>query len=296
MVAHNAYMIAWLKALTGRPGEALAYSDGSIETSHEIGNAREEALGLVGRAELHRSAGRMDAGVVDVLAGTELLRAMGAVRGELIGHTILSDIAAEAWAFDRLTATTDEALEVSETFEGTFMRSMVHTYRAWSLLLEGDREEAERSLAEAHAMNDVFLHRAWSGRVEVQMREWSGEAEGLADVGARIERDVLSESVHLGSWGRYARALSAWLSGRPDEALEGARSAFEMSGSVGETCVRWRSARVASLAADALGRSDEAAGFRNEAAAVLEHAAANVTGELRAAFLARPDVAELLGS
>jgi class 3 adenylate cyclase/tetratricopeptide (TPR) repeat protein len=295
MVAHNAYMVAWLKGFTGRPDEALAYAVGSIETSHEIGNAREEGLGLLGRAELHRAAGRMDAGVADVLAGTEILRAIGAVRGEMIGRTIISDIAAEAWAFDRVVATTNESLELSEAFEGTFMRSMVHTYRAWSLLLEGDRDAAERSLAEAHALNDVFLHRAWSGRVEVQMREWAGEAEGLADVGARIERDVLSESVQLGSWGRYARALSAWSSSRPDEALEGARTALEMSASVGESCVRWRSARVAALSADALGRADEAAGFRNEAVAVLEHAAANVSGELRAAFLARPDVAELLG-
>jgi hypothetical protein len=287
-------MVAWLKGFTGRPDEALAYVDGSIDTSHEIGNAREEALGLLGRAELHRAAGRMDAGVADALAGSELLRSMGGVRGEMIGRTILCDIAAEAWAFDRVLATTDESLELSEAFEGTFMRPMVHLYRAWSLLLEDDRDAAGRSLAEARALNDVFLHRAWSGRIEVQMHEWSADADGLADAGARIERDVLSESVQLGSWGRYAGALAAWLRGRPDEALEGASSAFEMSGSVGETCVRWRSARVAWLAAEAVGRRDEAERFRTEAVAVLEHAAANATGELRSAFLARPDVAELL--
>ena len=127
------------------------------------------------------------------------------------------------------------------------------------------------------------------------MREWAADAEGLADVGARIERDVLPQSVHLGSWGRYARALSAWLSGRTDPALEDASSAFEMSGSVGETCVRWRSARIASLAAGALGRAEDAARFRDEAVSVLRHAAWNVSGERRSSFLARPDVAELVG-
>src|SRR4249920_965396 len=61
MVAHNGYMVAWLLGFVGRPEEAMARANASIETSHEIGNVREEGFGMFDRAELHLSAGRLDA-------------------------------------------------------------------------------------------------------------------------------------------------------------------------------------------------------------------------------------------
>jgi hypothetical protein len=57
----------------------------------------------------------------------------------------------------------------------------------------------------------------------------------------------------------------------------------------------WRAGRVAWRALEGLGRPEEAQAHRKEAVAVVQDAAVAASGSLREGFLARPDVAELLG-
>ena len=294
MVAHNGYMVAWLLGFLGRADEAMIYADGSIETSQEIGNVREAGFGFFDRAELHLSAGRLDAALDDGVRGTDLLRDLGVVRGVLIGQNVRNEVAAEAWAFHLMQGPAAEAMELSDALGGTFMRSPALAYRAWTLLVEGRIEEAERHLALARAGEDVFLHRAWTSRVEVQLHEWSGDADLLGELAERIERDVLPSSVYWGMWGPYARALSASRTGRHDRALAGATTALDLAISVGDRRLAWRAARVAWRAADELGRADEARGYRTQARGAVGGIAAGASGDLAAGFLARPDVAEVL--
>ena len=294
MVAHNGYMVAWLLGFLGRADEAMIYADGSIETSQEIGNVREAGFGLFDRAELHLSAGRLDAALEDGVRGTDLLRDLGVVRGVLIGQNVQNEVAAEAWAFHLMERPAAEAMELSDALGGTFMRSPALAYRAWTLLAEGRIEEAERNLALARAGEDVFLHRAWTSRVEVQLREWSGDADMLGELAERIERDVLPSSVYWGMWGPYARALSASWTGHHDRALADAATALDLAASVGDRRLLWRAARVAWRAADELGRGDQARAYRKQARDAVGEIVAGATGDLVVGFLARPDVAEVL--
>ena len=294
MVAHNSYMVAWLLGFLGRPEEAMVQANGSIETSHEIGNVREEGFGLFDRAELHLSAGHLDAALDDGVRGTELLRDLGVVRGVLIGDTIRSTVAAEAWAFDRMREPAADALELSDALGGTFMRAPSLAYRAWTLLVDGEADEAERHLTRARAVGDVFLHRAWMNRIEVLLQEWAGDADALAEVAERIERDVLPSSTYWGMWGPYARSLSALHRGRHADASRDATTALEMAVAFGDHRLSWRAARVAWRAALELGEQEEAERFHKQASETAEQIAAGSTGDLANAFRSRPDVAEVL--
>ena len=174
------------------------------------------------------------------------------------------------------------------------MRAPTLAYRAWTLLAEGKAGEAEQHLTQARAVADVFLHRAWMNRIEVLIQEWAGDADALAEIADRIERDVLPSSTYWGMWGPYARALSASHRGRHADASRDARTALEMAARFGDHRVIWRAARVAWRAAVELGEPAEAERFRAQARATVQELAANATGDLADGFRARPDVAEVL--
>jgi tetratricopeptide (TPR) repeat protein len=246
------------------------------------------------RAELYLSAGRLDAALADGIRGTAMLRDLGVVRGVIIGEIIQSSVAAEAWAFERMRGPASDALELSDALGGTFMRAPTLAYRAWTLLADGKVREAEQHLTQARAIADVFLHRAWMNRIEVLIQEWAGDADALAEIADRIERDVLPSSTYWGMWGPYARALSASHRGRHADASRDARTALEMAARFGDHRVIWRAARVAWRAAVELGEPAEAERFREQARATVRGLAANATGDLADGFRARPDVAEVL--
>jgi len=293
MVAHNAYMVAWLLGFQGRWDEAVRTVDASIATSSEIGNRREEAFALYDRAELWLSAGRLDEARTDAEHGEAVFRELDAARGTYIGLVVQNDVAAEAWALDGMSERAEEALRLVDELDSRFMRPPILAFVGWSRLHTGDLDEAERCFAEARALDDAFLHVAWSGRVEVLAREWSMDAAGLADVAVRIERLVLPANAFWGAWGPYARALSALLEGRHERALAAAADALDLARASSERRLRWRAHRVAWRALGALGRSSEGEGHRAEARAIVE-AVASAAGAHRASFLARPDVSELL--
>jgi len=298
MVAHNAYMVAWLLGSLGRWGEAVDTVDASIATSSEIGNRREEAFALYDRAELSLSAGRLADARADAERGEGVFRELEATRGAYIGLAVQNDVAAEAWAaeawaLEGMSRRAEEALRLADEIGSRFMRAPILAFVGWARLSEGDRAEAERCFAEARALDDAFTHVAWSGRIEVLAREWSMDAAALADVAERIERLVLPTNAFWGGWGTYARALSALLEGRHQEALAQASSALDLAESSSERRLRRRAHRVAWRSLDGLGRAHEGERHRAEAIAIVEEEAA-AAGELRDAFLARSDVSELL--
>jgi class 3 adenylate cyclase/tetratricopeptide (TPR) repeat protein len=293
MVAHNAYMVAWLLGFEGRWDEAVETVNGSIATSGEIGNRREEAFALFDRAELFLSAGRLADAFADAQRGTEVFRELGVVRGTYVGLHVSTEVLAEAWGLDGMAGWADEALRLADDLGSRFMRPPLLAYAGWARLAAGDRAAAERCFAEARAQNDAFLQVAWSCRTEVLAHEWSGDAPGLADAAVRIERLVLPSNAFFGAWGPYARALADLLEGRHEEALAASTRALELAGSVSERRLAWRARRVAWRALDALGRLEEGELHRAEAAAMVD-AEASAAGSLREAFVARPDVAELL--
>jgi tetratricopeptide (TPR) repeat protein len=293
MVAHNAYMVAWLLGFLGRWDEAFRTVNGSIATSSEIGNRREEAFALFDRAELLLSAGRPAEAWADAERGAEVFRDLGAARGHYIGLTVMNDIAAEVHALDGMSVRADEALRLADEIGSRFMVPSLLAYAGWARLAAGDREEAERYFSKARGPDDAFLDVAWSSQVEVLAREWSSDAVALGDLAARIDELVITSNAFWGAWGTFAGALSALLQDRHEEALDAAIAVLDLAAPMAERRLLWRAHRVAWRALERLGRASEGEPHRAEAVGLVEAEAA-AAGALRETFLARPDVAELL--
>jgi len=294
MVAHNAYMLAWAHVNHGRVAEASALFVVTLETAYEIGNGRDEAFALILRAwGIHLPGMRLGDAGADVSRGLEIFRRLVLLRGELTGLAFGADIDEEVGDMGRLSERAVVALEVSDALGGAFVRPPCLALRGWGALAEGDVAGAGRWFDEARSF-DGLLNVAWTGRIEVLAGEWAGDPERLVAAAARLEGAVVGESPFWGLWAPYARALAALLDAAHADAARHAVQAHELASSMGERRVRWRAARVAWRAFEALGRPDEADRYRRDAVAITTDAAANVSGSLRSAFVARPDVAELL--
>jgi tetratricopeptide (TPR) repeat protein len=295
MVAHNAYMVSWLLNMMGRPEEGLALVDASIETSREIGNRREEGFALYNRAQLRLAAGQIGDALDDAEGGTAIFRELGLVRGEIVGLNVVNDVLIEPWASDRLRAGSEQATEKCSTLGGSFQRALVLAHAGWNALADGDRGFAEGRFAAARRFDDAVLDVAWSSRIEILAWERAGDADGLASAGARLDDRLNGTSEFWGGWARYALGLSALLSGDPSRALPLAQEALRAAEGSGQRRLRWRAGRLAWRALVELGRAEEAAPYRRSAAELARAQAEATPEELRGGFLARPDVAELLG-
>jgi hypothetical protein len=97
-----------------------------------------------------------------------------------------------------------------------------------------------------------------------------------------------------GLWGRYAAALAASLDERWEDASELAPALLDEAESCSEMRAAWRLAAVAARSMRALGRADEAEGFRARGEAILRPIIDSIPDELRAGFAAKPAVQELL--
>jgi tetratricopeptide (TPR) repeat protein len=292
MVAHNAYMVGWALGMLGRWGEALATVEGSIETSREIGNRRDEAFALFDRSHLLLAAGRLDEAWGEAERGRDLFRELGLPRGEMVALGVMNDVAAEAWDLDRLAENARVALELSDGLGSAFNRENVLAYAGWAALAAGDRAEAERRFAEIRTFRSP-LGVAWSGVAEALAREWAGDIGGLRSVAERF--DGLAAPSFWSSWGTYARAVVALEEGRPQEALAAATAVSDRAAADGQQRLRWRTSRVAWRALSALGRGSDAGACREDAIAAVQETSGPDPGPLAEAFLSRPDVAELLG-
>ncbi len=294
MVAHNGYMVAWLLGFIGRHDEGTSAVEESIAISTEIGNRRDLAFALYDRAELALSAGRLGAALRDAAEGMAILRELGAPRGEIIGRNVMHDVVVETWAFDRLRDSVPTTVARCEALGGNFQRPLVLAFAAFAATTDGDAERAARVFARAEELSDAMLDVAWAARTEVLAYEWAGDAEGLDRVAARVEDRLPRTASIWRPWGSHARALAALLRGRWDDAAELGAAVVAEASAVGERRAEWRGHRVAARAFDELGRSSEAGRHRKAGRAIVLEIAEATPEDLRAPFLARPDVAELL--
>jgi tetratricopeptide (TPR) repeat protein len=292
MVAHNAYMVAWILGFLGRLDEGLEVGDDSLRVSHEIGNRRDEAFALFNQSQIRLTRGELDRAWADGEAGRALFQELGVPRGSLVGDLSLADVAAEAADLEEIAARAEAGKAESDAIGGTFMRPPILAFLGWTALAAGQREAAESWFEQARS-DDVVLHRARAGRNETLAWEWARDPVGLGSVGRWVDAHP-SGSPFWDAWGTYAIALAAFLEDRADEASSGALRVLELSEQSHDRRLRWRAARLAGASLAALGRGEESAVHTKEAAAIVAGFVANASGTIRDRFLARPDVAELL--
>jgi class 3 adenylate cyclase/tetratricopeptide (TPR) repeat protein len=294
MVAHNAYMVASALWFLGRASEGLAVVEAGLGDSREIGNRRDEAFAIHNRAEIFLGLGRMSEALADVELAMSIFHELELPRGELFGLNVHSNVLGELGQLDRLVGNAEEALRTSDALGGWFHRVQALAAMGWRSLVLGDRDGAQAFFQQGYDADPCPLDVMWSGRTEVLAWEWAGDIEGLEKISARlIERFGEPRGV-WGIWGGYAAALAASLDERWADAGELAPQLLDEAESCSEMRAAWRLAAVAARSMRALGRADEAEGFRARGAAILRPIVDSVPDDLRAGFAAKPAVEELL--
>ena len=293
MVAHNAYMLAWALGFQGHYHEALDVVEASIAESQEVGNVRDEAFARFERAQLALSDGRLSDSLDDGAWGCDTFRRIKGPRGVLVGLIGRIDTLGEARDLEAIEALAFEGEGISSAMPSTFHEPALRAAQGWLALARGQRAAALDRFTLAWSVSTARLDRLWAGRTEVLAWEWAHDADGLADVAARIGGLPQDPDIWT-PWGTYAGARAALLRGDFDAAAASAARARRQADDVHERRVAWRGADVQRLALDALDRPDEARLALESGARIVGAMAEAMPSALRAMFLSRDDVAALL--
>jgi hypothetical protein len=206
-----------------------------------------------------------------------------------------ADILGELGEREQREATIEAARAVSDALGGTFFRPSILAHVAAIALTRGDGPAAERANAEAFsAAGSDWFQALWPTHTSIVAAEDLGDADRLLTNADRIARIQGEASTVWSVSERYARALAHLLRDEHAEALADADAGVELAVDFGDRASRWRIERVAWHALEGLGRSEEASERRAAAAAILHDQLGTVPDELRAGFLARPLVADVL--
>ncbi len=297
MLYHNEYMVALGLWALGRLAESLRSYRGALEGAHELGDRRNEAAARQAGALTRLWMGDLGGALADADRAVEIQREVPSPRQQLTGLVFRMDTLAELRAMDRLAEDVPRARALSDEIGGRYVRPRLSAYEAW-LALDQEDEAAAHSLFERARREsaDVPFEALVSARLE--LLAWH-EARDPAAV--RAAADLLIELAEERSppflaWGKWGQAAAAALAGEWEEALRWTE-ASRAAGAGPESPAAWRAAAVASRACAALGRGAEASAWRQDATAILRRMVEGLDDPpARAAFLGRPDVAELLES
>ena len=290
MQLHNDQMVGWIQVYLGRFREALDTIAEAVAGHRELGQRRDEVTTLAARAQAELGLGELGAAVATANEAVELGATVAAPRPQYLSVftrlVVLAELGADALARQHFPAATD----LSDRL-GVFYRPPLISARGWLELVSGDRASAMSSFSEGRrqAEGGVF-HELLCGRFEIRAWETVADADGLADAGAWLLKAAEHESPPYAALGAWALARADRLSGRADGGQAGA--ALELAEQGGDRNVLWRACALAGAVAEEPG---EATPLLRRASEIVGGIVATLPeGELKDAYVARPEVAELL--
>jgi class 3 adenylate cyclase len=292
MIHHNGYMIAWLEWFVGRD-EALATVSAAVDGCREVGNVRDEVMALNCRIQIEL-AGALPGAEEDVRRAVDAAAGIGIPRASMISNVCGADAAAESWSLEELRAHASAASSIHAGLGSGFFAAVVTALDGWIAVMDGDERAAMRAFDRAQDPGLAALDRRWAARTEFLAWESLGAVDRMVATG---ERDLPPlDEVVWSVWPPVARAVGLAGQERWAEALEAAVPALELARAGPERRAERRAARAAWLALRGLGRVAEAERMRVAAADAVRMLADAMGPERRRRFLARPDVADVLGA
>jgi class 3 adenylate cyclase/tetratricopeptide (TPR) repeat protein len=291
MVHHNGYMIGWLEWFVGEE-KAISTVTAAVDGCREVGNIRDEIMALACRIEMRLARAEPGAGD-DARRAVDAASEIEAPRALMIALINAADVAAEPWAFDALRERAAEATAIHARLSSGFFAANIAALSGWIALLEGDAVAAADAFERAQAPGLAPLDRLWAARTEFLAWESAGDAARMLAVGARPMPSL--DEIVWSPWLAVATAVGRAARSEWSEALDAAAEALEDAARAPERRVERRAARVAWLALRELDRPDEAERMRLRAVGAARAVADSMESELRTGFLARPDVADVLG-
>jgi hypothetical protein len=230
----------------------------------------------------------------DARRAVEAATEIAAPRAAMIAGVYAADVTAEPWAFEPMQLHVSHAASIHASLGTRFFSANMMSWEGWIALLDGDEAAAADLFDRAQAPGLAPLDRRWAARTEFLAWESVAAADRMIAV---AERSIPALDAPVWSvWLSVARAVGLALRREWDDALEVASPALAEAEAVLELRAARRLARVAWLALDALGRREEAERMRARAVDAARKVADAIDDELRPGFLARPDVADVLGA
>jgi tetratricopeptide (TPR) repeat protein len=295
MLCENLIGTAALLALAGKPEEALALYDEAYAISEEIGNPWGQAHSLfnaylvdVEQGNVGRSMARMRE-CIQRSEEAGFLIPQSAARADLgVQYARLGQI-------ERGVELADQGLEIAKR-QTPLAVPMAMVSKAEILFLAGEPEQAESVIAQAELGRLPGPVRGAAGAHVDILRGQLAAARG-DHVGAVEIADAVIAWLHGHELGQFlpaalllkSRALIA--SERPEEADPLLREARSRAEEMGYRRLLWQIDRELSRLAADRGDATEAAALRAEAASIVSAITETIDDvELRASFLALPDV------
>ena len=297
MVYHNLYMVAWLRWLKGDLDRALAESRESVEGNRELGNRRDEGFALGTMAEVLTFLGRLSEGLRAGQETVRIAREIGTPRLEVTGHGFRMMLLAELGLPDEIEPELETSFRLVEQARTNFFTPRLSSISGLTALRRGHIDRARELFRRSHVeTGGVLLDELFCLQFEIVAWEDTGEWGELRASGEGLLALAEGQSELYVDWARYALALAAVLGG---DAAQGAGIAAEVAASAAarmDHSLEWRALWVGWRAARALGRHWDGEVLRARAADRIRTIAGNVDpGPHREGFLARPQIAEVLG-
>ena len=292
MQLHNDQMVGWIQVYLGMFDEAVDTIAEALAGHRELGQRRDEVITLAARVQAELGRGELGAAIATANEAVELGATVAAPRPQYLSVFIRLFVYAELGADEPARRDLLAAMGLSDRL-GTFYRPPLFSARGWLELASGDRTSALASFSEARrqAEGGVF-HELMCGRFELRAWEAVADVEGLADAGAWLLKAAEHESPPYAALGAWAVARADQLGGNPDR--DRARRALDLAERAGDRNVLWRACALAGEVAE---DPDGAARLRQRASEIVGSIAASLPeGALRDAYVARPDVADLLAA
>lgn len=280
--AAGAQTLGLLRLLTGDVEAAEDLLRGSLDTSRELGIARDEPRSLVGLAVTATMRGELGVALSHLGDAIDVATRSGATRTAM--EALLWRVT--LWQTVRATGRAGEDLATLTALGSDadgYLAAAQTSAEGWLSVVQGDPERGRHTFRRGRVLAEgLTLARIWCGRIEIDAWHLLGDHASMAEAAAWLLPGThgCPPAEALGAWA-LARAGSA----SPVGALEAARLA-------GDRTLLWRACQLAS--ADALEGGDQAtAGRLREEARVIARSLADSLAaypDVRDGFSASADV------
>jgi tetratricopeptide (TPR) repeat protein len=299
MLGENLTLSGIMRLFAGDHEGAAAAAREAAAIAAEIGNKWGESHALLFTSRIQLDLGELGKAMATIERCAELGEEGGFAYSGIAAQADLARIYAYLGAGDRALPCGDRAVELALDRLPPAL-SVAITGQAEARLATGDLDGAREALAQIEGTKMPEPERTfaltWAGVAGTKVALSAGDADGAATVAEGLLdmlRGKVAETLVADGLVMLARARIA--QERWEEAERALADAIEHAERLGERLALWEALALRSEALDRRGQTGEAAEARRRAREVVLEVAADIPDELRERFLARADVAALIG-
>ena len=294
MILRAGALLGWVFWLLGRLEEAEATLKETVVGQRELGQRPDLPFTLVPLMLTQLARGELGEAAASANESVEIAM-VSAPRVQLLALLSRMLLYAEVGAPDLANVDLAAARAGSARVGGGPYTSPLLAAQGWLEVAAGNHEAALRTFADArHKAEGSILHRVLCARFEIHAWAFAGNGSALRAAANWILANAAEAGRPALSFAMWSLARADALEGRTAEAHEGVLASLRLAEKAADASVTWRAAAVA---AETTQDPAEATGLVRKASLIVQAMAGSLDQtHLKERFLARPDVAALLGT